>query len=105
MKSLTAFCNFESICCKITKGFSVHNGSLGVPKNEKFKWCFCNFLPSNHSITRAYDFWGPFKYGRYGTETASTVVIDDMESRRTSLLLTTFVYPFVTTELSLMSTV
>ena len=37
-------------------------------------------LELNHSITRAHDFQGPFKYGQYGTETASTVVIGDTES-------------------------
>jgi hypothetical protein len=34
----------------------------------------------NHSITRDHDLCGPFEYGRYGTETASIVVIGDTES-------------------------
>ncbi len=43
-------------------------------------WRTNRWLGLNHSITRTHDLRGPFKYGQYGTETASTIVIGDAES-------------------------
>ena len=43
-------------------------------------WGINRRLELHHSTTRAHDLRGPLKYGRYGTETASTVVICDTES-------------------------
>ena len=55
-------------------------------------------LGLNHSITRTHDLRGPFKYGRYGTETASTVVIGDAESVGTQVYRFLLSYTlFVTT--------
>ena len=55
-------------------------------------------LGLNHSITRTHDLRGPFKYGQYGTETASTVVIGDAESVGTQVYRFLLSYPlFVTT--------
>ena len=43
-------------------------------------WRRNRWLGLNHSISRTHELRGPFKYGRYGTETASVVVIGDAES-------------------------
>ena len=47
---------------------------------------------------RTHDLRGPFKYGQYGTETASTVVIGDAESKGTQVYCLLLSYTlFVTT--------
>ena len=62
----------------VGKVFNPQQRTRSAGSNTR-SWGTNRRLGLNHSITRAHDLRRPFKYGQYGTETASTVLIGDTE--------------------------